>query len=125
MLLKRLGIEMPSLEFVEKSREVWESRKTASGSSSSPELAAGEVELTYINKLAEADIHWNWKDFIYHFSDGSRNDTGSQVHRKVVDRSTGEVTEEANWPLPTLESEKEKECLVAVDLSNRIGKSEP
>jgi hypothetical protein len=124
MLMKRLEIEMPSLEFVEKCRQQANARRPVVVNEP-VELAAAEVALSWRTRSGVMDIEWFWKDFIVVFSGGVRYDEQAQVHRKVVQRDSGEVQEDSTWPLPALEPALDQEGLIAVDLGGRSGKNEP
>lgn len=119
-VLKRLEIDMPSMEFVDKCVRQAEHLRT---SVPNPELAIAQVNLELCTSDDCREWQCRWEDFLVRSNaPGGGYDDCGKFHRRFVDRSTSEVDEQM-MSFPQYD-ENASQGLVAVDLGGRSGKSE-
>mmetsp|Transcript_47745 Transcript_47745/g.74405 ORF Transcript_47745/g.74405 Transcript_47745/m.74405 type:complete len:340 (+) Transcript_47745:2-1021(+) len=121
-ILKRLDIDMPSLEFVDKCITQVEQCRNLVGS---PELAAAEVKLSWGTTDESSDTEWTWEDFIVrHNAPGGGYDASASAQGKILNRSTQEESETVLQFPQYDDGLLSGQGIVAVDLGGRAGKSE-
>lgn len=124
VLLSRLGIGMPSFDFIDTCKQQ-HMLECAEGTPPS-EFAAAEVALTWMCMSSEEDelpdVRWKWEDFLMRYTGGGGFIKHGKALKQIED-GHGAVMEES---YVQMNSKSDTNSLLAVDLrSGEPGRAEP